>query len=53
VHAQELLDLLPSSLTNIVVQKLSDNSNLWGSAVNDERYALIMDLRPDLATHPR
>jgi 2-polyprenyl-3-methyl-5-hydroxy-6-metoxy-1,4-benzoquinol methylase len=42
-HAQEVVDALPSSLTNIVVKMLSDNSNLWGSAVSDERYAIIAD----------
>jgi ubiquinone/menaquinone biosynthesis C-methylase UbiE len=46
LHAQEVKDALPSSVTNFVVQNLSDNSKLWGGEVSDERYAVIADLAP-------
>jgi hypothetical protein len=41
--AKELLAFLPASFTNPVIQNLSDNSNLWGKVVSDERYAIITD----------
>jgi 2-polyprenyl-3-methyl-5-hydroxy-6-metoxy-1,4-benzoquinol methylase len=43
LHAQDVVAALPPSTTNIVVQKLSNNSKLWGAEINDERYAIIAD----------
>jgi 2-polyprenyl-3-methyl-5-hydroxy-6-metoxy-1,4-benzoquinol methylase len=44
IHANELTAMLPSALSNVTIQNLSDNPNFWGGAVTDERYALIADL---------
>ena len=44
IHARELTAMLPSALSNVTIQNLSDDSNFWGGAVTDERYALIADL---------
>jgi 2-polyprenyl-3-methyl-5-hydroxy-6-metoxy-1,4-benzoquinol methylase len=46
MHAQQILDVLPSTLTNITHQSLSAQPDLWGSAVTDERYLISADLRP-------
>lgn len=40
LHATELVNLLPSSLTNIVVVDLSSQADLWDRAVTDERYLI-------------
>ena len=40
LHADDLLSLLPPSLTNAAVHPLSDQVLLWGSAVTDERYLI-------------
>lgn len=40
LHADDLLSLLPPSLTNASVHPLSDQPLLWGSAVTDERYLI-------------
>jgi 2-polyprenyl-3-methyl-5-hydroxy-6-metoxy-1,4-benzoquinol methylase len=44
LHAQEIIDALPDSVTGISVQNLSDQADLWGRAVEDERYIIIADL---------
>lgn len=49
LQAQEVVNALPPSTTNTFVQKLSDNSKLWGAEVNDERYAVIAE-KPITAT---
>jgi 2-polyprenyl-3-methyl-5-hydroxy-6-metoxy-1,4-benzoquinol methylase len=46
LHSQEILDALPALLTNISVQTLSDQADLWGGEVHDERYMIRADLRP-------
>jgi ubiquinone/menaquinone biosynthesis C-methylase UbiE len=46
LHAPELLAALPSSVTMVSVQNLSDQPEYWGKKVTDERYAIIADLRP-------
>lgn len=38
LHAQDVVDLLPRSLTNISVEDLSQQTALWGHPVHDERY---------------
>ena len=43
LHAQEIIKILPSSLSNVSNQNLSDNPNFWGDKVTDERYAIIAD----------
>ncbi len=40
LHANDLLSLLPPSLTHTSVRPLSDQTLLWGSAVTDERYLI-------------
>lgn len=44
LHSQDIIDALPASLTNIVVQNLSDQPALWGNPVDDERYMIMADL---------
>ncbi len=41
LHADELLHLLPPSLSNSSVRPLSDQPLLWGGAVTDERYLVV------------
>lgn len=43
LQQQEVLAALPLSLSNVTQQRLSDNSQLWGGEVSDERYAVIAD----------
>jgi SAM-dependent methyltransferase len=45
LHAQRILSALPLSLTNVHVQPLSGNSQLWGGKISDERYAILADNR--------
>ncbi|CAN5569079.1 class I SAM-dependent methyltransferase [soil metagenome] len=44
LHAPEILDALPASLTRRQVEQLSNQPSLWGGEVTDERYAVIADL---------
>ena len=46
LHAQEIVEALPTALMNLAVQNLSDQPELWGGAVSDERYAVSADLQP-------
>ena len=46
LHAKEIIEMLPSSFINILVQNLSNNPNFWGGNVTDERYTIIADLDP-------
>lgn len=46
LHSQQIVEALPSSLTRVLVQELSNQPTLWGRKVTDERYAVIADL-PD------
>lgn len=43
LHAQEILEMLPASFTNVSKQNLSDDPNYWGGRVSDERYAIVAD----------
>lgn len=45
LHAQQIVDALPPSLTDISVHNLSDQADLWGNAVADERYAITARLQ--------
>ncbi len=40
LHAQDIVDMMPASMTHIVVQNLSDQPELWGGTVTDERYVI-------------
>jgi SAM-dependent methyltransferase len=44
LHSQEIVDALPDSLSNISVQNLSDQPELWGREIDDERYAITADI---------
>jgi len=44
LHAQEIIQLFPSSFGDVSIQNLSENPNLWGGNVMDERYAIIADI---------
>ncbi len=41
LKAQDLLHLLPVTLTDVQVQNLRPQAVLWGRTVTDERYAMI------------
>jgi len=43
LHAQEIIEMLPSAFINVSVQNLNDNPNFWGGTVTDERYAIVAD----------
>jgi 2-polyprenyl-3-methyl-5-hydroxy-6-metoxy-1,4-benzoquinol methylase len=45
LHAHEVVAALPPSLTDISVHNLSDQADLWGGAVADERYAITAHLK--------
>ncbi len=40
LHSQQIIEMLPVSLTNTVVRTLSDQVELWGGKVDDERYMI-------------
>lgn len=40
LHAEDVLTMLPSTLGDISVQSLSQNTALWGKNVTDERYLI-------------
>lgn len=44
LHAEEIVQALPASLTNVTVRSLSEQADLWGGALSDERYAITADL---------
>ena len=44
LHADEIIKMLPPAFARVSVQKLSDNTSLWGKTVTDERYAILADL---------
>ena len=43
LQAQEIMKILPASLSNVSHRNLSDNPKFWGGPVTDERYAIIAD----------
>lgn len=45
LHAQQILDLMPASMTDIIVTDLSNQPELWGGAVDDERYLIHAELK--------
>lgn len=44
MHSGEIVTLLPDSLTKVAVRHLSDQAELWGTEVSDERYAITATL---------
>ena len=46
LRASEILAMLPASLINSSVQNLSDQPDLWGGEVLDERYIILANLQP-------
>ncbi len=44
LHAKDLVKILPAALTNVSVQNLSNQPELWGGEVADERYAIVAEL---------
>lgn len=44
LHAEQITKALPPSIISIVVHPLSQQPDLWGGPVNDERYAVIADV---------
>jgi ubiquinone/menaquinone biosynthesis C-methylase UbiE len=43
LHAEQIVEALPSSCSRIIVKNLSDYAHLWGGAVADERYIVKTD----------
>ena len=43
LHANQIIEILPSSLKDFLLQNLSENPNFWGKEVSDQRYAIIAD----------
>lgn len=44
LHPQQILDALPKTLRHVSLENLSDQAELWGNLVSDERYAITADL---------
>lgn len=44
LHAQQVVDALPSPLTNASVEMLSSHAALWGAKMKDERYIITARL---------
>ena len=47
LHAQQILAMLPPTLSIVVVENLSDRPDLWGATVTDERYLVVVDHAED------
>ena len=43
LHADDIVNVMPSSMSEIQVIDLSHQMELWGAEVNDERYMIIAD----------
>jgi hypothetical protein len=43
LHANQIIEILPSSFEDFSLQNLSANTNFCGKDVSDERYAIIAD----------
>lgn len=46
LHSEQILQALPALHTHARVQNLSDQPELWGGEVKDERYIVVVDLLP-------
>ena len=40
LHTKEILSMMPARMTDISLQNLSENDDLWGKSVTDERYLI-------------
>jgi 2-polyprenyl-3-methyl-5-hydroxy-6-metoxy-1,4-benzoquinol methylase len=47
LHAQDIVSMMPTSMTDVSVRDLSKRADLWGGEVIDERYAIRATLRTD------
>ena len=45
LRSQEILTMLPPAVKVLAVENLSNQSDLWGRIVTDERYAVIAELK--------
>lgn len=45
LHAKDVVNMLPSSLSNVTRINLSEHPDFWNRQVSDERYAIIADLQ--------
>jgi 2-polyprenyl-3-methyl-5-hydroxy-6-metoxy-1,4-benzoquinol methylase len=45
LHADEIIQMLPAVFATPMVVNLSENPDYWGGNVDDERYAIIADLK--------
>lgn len=43
IHSHQVVDALPKLMGNVEVVNLSDQPELWGGTVNDERYMVVAD----------
>ncbi len=41
LRASQITQMLSTSLSNLTLHKLSDQTVLWGNNINDERYAIV------------
>jgi 2-polyprenyl-3-methyl-5-hydroxy-6-metoxy-1,4-benzoquinol methylase len=46
LHTRDLVDMLPTSMTQVMVRDLSNLDALWGKSVTDERYAVTAVSKP-------
>jgi 2-polyprenyl-3-methyl-5-hydroxy-6-metoxy-1,4-benzoquinol methylase len=46
LHADQVVAALPPSVTNVAVQQLSQQADLWGGVMPDERYIVTAQLPP-------
>ena len=44
LYAQQCIAALPASVSNNTVRNLSDQPDLWGGQVSDERYVIVAEL---------
>ena len=45
LHAKDILSLMPSQMVDVSLQNLSENDDLWGKTVSDERYIIRARLK--------
>ncbi|MBZ0291925.1 MAG: class I SAM-dependent methyltransferase [Anaerolineae bacterium] len=46
LHAEAIIEALPHAMSQVKVDDLSSQTDLWGGAVTDERYAITARLAP-------
>ena len=40
LHAKDILNMMPAKMSHVSLQNLSEQDNLWGKSVLDERYLI-------------